>query len=591
MPASVTISSENRAEREARSSRLRPAAFAVLVALIPTAVAGWAVGRNAARSASHDASASVAAEVQDAGRVSARILDRAEAQAVSIARLVPVQRALERRDSGALARLARGHPSTSFVVRGVQVPARQAAPVARRTAVVSLGGKPIGTVVVGIEREPLLSELRSEVQLGGSDRLLLANRGTAPSQPADVRLDGRLYRAAAAPISSRIEAVVARPRSVVDDDVRTAWLVALGAALATLATVGLIAWATAPLIVRGRIAHRERSEALQVLSNVRDGVFLTDGAGIVRFWNRAAERITGLPRERVWGRPLAALPGLAPLWERIPVGEEGSVRPQTLPVQLGGDEIWLSLAGVEVPEGIVYTFADVTEEQRFEQLKNNFLATVSHELRTPLTGLYGAAITLRERGDSMPASVRAHLFDTVSDQAEQLVRIVEDVLVASGLESDRLLLVHERFDAAALARAVVEEARERHSTTRVQLEEAEVAHCVADPTRTRQVLENLIDNAVKYARRGPVRVAVERGERSVVFSVSDDGPGIAEDERERIFEKFYRSDVQMASGVGGTGLGLYICRELVNRMGGRLWLDSTPGAGSLFLFELPSLPE
>ncbi|HEX9415619.1 MAG TPA: ATP-binding protein, partial [Gaiellaceae bacterium] len=131
----------------------------------------------------------------------------------------------------------------------------------------------------------------------------------------------------------------------------------------------------------------------------------------------------------------------------------------------------------------------------------------------------------------------------------------------------------------------------RHSTTRVQLEEAEVAHCVADPTRTRQVLENLIDNAVKYARRGPVRVAVERGERSVVFSVSDDGPGIAEDERERIFEKFYRSDVQMASGVGGTGLGLYICRELVNRMGGRLWLDSTPGAGSLFLFELPSLPE
>jgi signal transduction histidine kinase len=88
-----------------------------------------------------------------------------------------------------------------------------------------------------------------------------------------------------------------------------------------------------------------------------------------------------------------------------------------------------------------------------------------------------------------------------------------------------------------------------------------------------------------------VRVGVQARDEVVVFSVSDEGPGIAEEERERIFEKFYRSDAQMESGVGGTGLGLYICRELVRRMGGRLWLDSPPGAGSQFLFELPSFSE
>lgn len=588
MTASATIPSDRVAGPNWRPSRLRPAVYAVLVALVPTAVAGWAVGRNAARSASHNASAAVVAEALGAGRVSARSLASVEGQAVSIARSLPVQRAFAHHDLQALARLARRHANTTFVVRGKTLGGLRDA-VASRTAVVTLGGKGIGTVVVGLPRQALLDRLQTGVRLAGGDRLLLAPPGTAKTSPADLRLDGRFYRAAAVPISNRVEAVVARPRSVVDDAVRNAWLIALGAALATLATVGVIAWASAPLIVRGRIAQRERAEALQVLAHLRDGVFFADLKGIVRFWNRAAERITGLSRQQVWGRPLSSLPGLARIKEQIPVGEEGSVQPQTFPVQLGTRELWLSLAGVEVAQGTVYTFADVTEEQRLEQLKNNFLATVSHELRTPLAGLYGAAVTLRERGDSLERSDRTELLGTLGEQAERLVRIVEDVLVASELESKRLHLSRERFDAVALTEAVVEAARLRYGTVRVQLGEAESVYAVADEARTRQVLENLIDNAVKYAARGPVRVAVERTNGLVVFSVADDGPGIPEDKRERIFEKFYRSDVQMAGGVPGTGLGLYICRELVTRMGGRLWLDSTLGAGSLFLFELPSL--
>jgi signal transduction histidine kinase len=328
-----------------------------------------------------------------------------------------------------------------------------------------------------------------------------------------------------------------------------------------------------------------------VLSNVRDGVFLVDEGGAVRFWNRAAELITGLTRRDVWGRSLGDLPGLGTLAPDIPVGEEGTVRPQVFPVQLGLRELWLSLAGVETGDGTVYTFADMTEEQRLEQLKNDFLSTVSHELRTPLTGLYGAALTLRERGEKLTARDRSLLLSSLTDQAEGLARLVEDLLVASGLESDRLFLAQERFEAVALAREVLEDARLRHHTARVQLAEAEEAYVNADPTRTRQVLENLIDNAVKYAGRGPVRVAVERGKGVVAFGVSDEGPGIPPDRQERIFEKFYRSDVQMHGGVGGAGLGLYISRELVRRMGGRLWVESTSGSGSLFTFELPSLPE
>ncbi len=571
-------------------ARLRPVAFAVLVAVVPTAIAGWAVGRNAARDVRRNASSRVALEAQEAGRQAAAVLDRAESRALAIARSVPVQSAFARRDRNALARLADEDPGTTFIVRGSEIPAHHPAAAARRTALVTLGGKPIGTVAVGVPRRLLVASLRS-VPLRGGDRLVAAAPGTAPREPTDIRLEGESSRAASAPISARLEVVAARPLSAIDGEVRDVWLTVVGAALATLATVALIAWAAAPLVVKGRIAHRERSEALGVLSNVRDGVFLSDGEGMVRFWNRAAELITGLSRRQVWGRPLAELPGLGELARDIPVGEEGSVRPETFPVQLGLRELWLSLAGVETPEGTVYTFADVTEEQRLEQLKNDFVSTVSHELRTPLAGLYGAAATLRERGDLIPATARAQLLAAVSDQAELLARVIEDILVASGIESNQLLFSENSFEAVALASEVVEEARLRHSTTRVQLVQDEDSLLVrADTVRTRQVLDNLIDNAVNYSERGPIWVAVESGDGVVVFSVADEGPGIPLDKQERIFEKFYRSDVQLEGGVGGTGLGLYISRELVRRMGGRLWVVSSPGAGSLFSFELPSLP-
>jgi signal transduction histidine kinase len=571
-----------------RPSRLRPILFAVLVALIPTAVAAWAIGRSSTDGARHDADTEVRAEVQSASLAYGDIVADARAEAGKVAKRPEVQRALVRRDLPMLRQFAREHRAVAFYIRGRRIPARAFAGGASGNAVVTLGGRGVGTVVYHLPKARVLKRLREDVPLTADDSLFLLPPGTASSRPSDVRVGNDTYRAAGVD-ARRYSAVVGRPRSVIDDDVGNRWLLIALAALVTLATIGLVAWAAMPLITRKRIVQRERTEALHVLGNVRDGVFYVDADGSIRFWNRSAERITGLAREHVFGRKLNALPGFASLGERIPVGEEGVVRPLTLPVQLGTRELWLSLSGVRNEDGIVYTFADVTEEERLEQLKSDFLSTVSHELRTPLAGLYGAAVTLQERGERLTGSVRAELLATLSDQAEHLVRVVEDVLVASGLESDRLTIVQQRFDAVALAEIVVEDARLRHNTHRVQVEEAEEVYALADPGRTRQVLENLIDNALKYAPHGLVRVAVERGEGTVVFSVSDEGPGIAETDRDRIFDKFYRSDVQMKGGIGGTGLGLYICRELVNRMGGRLWLDSTPGAGSLFLFELPSV--
>ncbi len=125
---------------------------------------------------------------------------------------------------------------------------------------------------------------------------------------------------------------------------------------------------------------------------------------------------------------------------------------------------------------------------------------------------------------------------------------------------------------------------------------AAVPHVVADRDKVRQVLVNLVENAMKYSPGGGrIEVGLESGEESgaetVVFFVRDEGLGIPADEQARIFEKFYRLDPHMTRGVGGTGLGLYICSELVNRMGGHIWVESTEGEGSTFLLELPAEPQ
>jgi signal transduction histidine kinase len=115
---------------------------------------------------------------------------------------------------------------------------------------------------------------------------------------------------------------------------------------------------------------------------------------------------------------------------------------------------------------------------------------------------------------------------------------------------------------------------------------------VADPDKVRQVIANLIDNAVKYSPHGgTVDVAIDRAEDGLVrVCVRDEGLGIPAREQQRVFEKFYRLDPNLTLGVGGTGLGLYISRELVERMGGRIWVESTPARGSWFVFELPVAP-
>lgn len=266
-------------------------------------------------------------------------------------------------------------------------------------------------------------------------------------------------------------------------------------------------------------------------------------------------------------------------------------------LQLVADQIAVALdeagpheAEREAPAQAETAFGELTGDRALEELRTEFVSIVSHELRTPLAAIYGAAMTLRRSDVELDEEQRSGLLAVIADESDRLARIVNEILWASRLDSGTLQVSLQSCDGAELARSVAGAAR-THLPTGVELRltvPAELPPVFGDPDKVRQVLVNLLDNAIKYSPVGGlVELALERRDPRLRFSVRDQGLGVPPAEQGRIFEKFYRLDPTLTGGIGGTGLGLYICRELVQRMDGRIWVESREDGGSTFSFELP----
>ena len=336
----------------------------------------------------------------------------------------------------------------------------------------------------------------------------------------------------------------------------------------------------------------------RVLEHVDDGVFLVDEDGLIQHWNPAAQAITGITAEDALGRCAEeVLPGWDAMGPTVPVASApgpGSTAARALPLEIDGHELWLSISGVEFEGGVVYAFRNLTEERALEELKGEFVATVSHELRTPLAAIYGSAQTLLRRDVELDPTSKERLLEVIASESERLTRIASDILLANSLDSGRLRLDREQVDIGMLASDVFEEMRAslagREDISLELFVPDSLEPVPGDSDRLRQVLINLVDNAVKYSPEGGrVELRVEPGEDGLRLVVRDEGLGISHGDQQRIFGKFYRVDPQQTGGVGGTGLGLYISRELVRRMQGRISVTSREGEGSTFVVELPGV--
>ncbi len=579
---------------------------ALLLLAAPLAVAAWGLGSYSAQRERSNADARLVRSLDSGAEVYRGLVANAGMAASRQASERRVQLELLRGGRAVLA--WRMDPSGDLHRWRGAVPAAAAA---RKVAVLSKGRR-VGEVVVFLPLgRSLVGRLTSGVGLAEHQRLGLAHgaelvgldgarrieAGKLSANAADIRTGGLRYRAVSealgiAPGGTKLVAL--EPGSYIDSRASAArWRVVIPG-FVVIAALLAMAYAVSPSIARSRVARQEREQAERVLARVGDGIFLVDRDGVIRLWNPAAEAITGLRADAVRDRAAAeTIPGWAAVAARVPVARrpgdaDDASSAETVPLEVDGREVWLSIVGVTLADGIVYAFRDVTRERRLDELRSQFVATISHELRTPLASLHGAALTLLER--DLSGETRHELLDMIGVQAKRLAELVEEILVAGQLDSGTLRVVTEPFDPEELVWAAAAAARVRvGDDRRIDVSIPAVLPLVAgDPERIGQVLANLVDNAIKYsARRGRIEVGVEADDRHARFSVRDEGLGIPLGEQKRIFEKFYRLDPDHRRGIGGSGLGLYICRELVRSMDGRIWVDSDPGRGATFVFELP----
>jgi PAS domain S-box-containing protein len=419
-------------------------------------------------------------------------------------------------------------------------------------------------------------------------------------KPADIRMQALEYRAVALSLGEHRDAaalIAVRKRSEIAAAANELRWRAVGIGLGLIGALLVTAYAVAPAIARSRLSRLQRDRAERVLAHLGDGVFVVDQDGVVRLWNQAAEAITGLRSAEVRGRRAEeAIPSWTTIATFVPVADrpgdgDGSSSSETVPIEVAGRELWLSIVAVALDDDTVYTFRDATHDRRLEDLRSQFVATISHELRTPLASLHGAAMTLREH--DLPAQTQDDLLEMIAEQSNRLANLVEEILVAGQLDSGSLRVIADTFDPEELVRGVVTVARSRvGEETKIEVAVPLMVPKVhGDGERTRQVLLNLLDNAIKYSPSGGrIEVGLAAVGDRLRFSVQDQGLGIPVSEQERVFDKFYRLDPDQRRGIGGTGLGLYICRELVRSMHGRIWVDSEPGKGTTFAFELPAEP-
>lgn len=276
----------------------------------------------------------------------------------------------------------------------------------------------------------------------------------------------------------------------------------------------------------------------------------------------------------------------------------GTLRPRTFAVTAAPVEAARADAtegikqGAAIPEtlGAVLVLHDISELRRLERVRRDFVANVSHEFKTPLTAIRGFAETLLG-GALEDADHRVRFVEIIREHAERLTRLTDDLLRLSKMEAGQFALEFKPVNAVALLASCLETARYGAEQKKLKIElqcPRKMPPVRGDAGRLRDVIQNLLDNAVQYTPPGgQILVSASARNGDVVFEVSDNGIGIPQADLGRIFERFYRVDDARSREAGGTGLGLAIAKHIVEAHTGRIWVKSTVGEGSTFLFSIP----
>ncbi|NGZ04671.1 MAG: PAS domain-containing sensor histidine kinase, partial [Nitrospira sp. WS238] len=351
----------------------------------------------------------------------------------------------------------------------------------------------------------------------------------------------------------------------------------------------------------------DRAQLLAVLTSMVEGVMVLDYRGHVLQVNPALERMFGISRVDARGRPCTDLfrhqqfNEFTAIILRSPAHHQDEI---VLPLTGRCLQIEASPAGGkrENEACVVLVFHDITDLRRLEKIRKDFVANVSHELRTPLTSIKGYVEALLDGAKDDPVA-SINFLDIILKQSDRLNLIIEDLLELSKIESGGISFKEEPIELRSLverALSVVKPIADKNRHHLTTMIDAELPAVAGDEGRLVQVLTNLLDNAIKYTPEGgtitvgATRAPLEKLEphaNAIDISVADTGIGIPEQDRPRVFERFYRVDKARSRELGGTGLGLAIVKHIVEGHGGHVWVEANRPWGSRFVVRLPINPE
>jgi PAS domain S-box-containing protein len=378
--------------------------------------------------------------------------------------------------------------------------------------------------------------------------------------------------------------------------------------------------------VRGYLRAKQTMATLQqseeytrmIIDTALDAVVTIDAASMITTWNAQAELIFGWPRQEAVGQSLISLI-MPPRFReahargvqqfmRTGKGTVINTRTEIVALHRSGREFPVELSITPVRVGDTYIFnafiRDVTARQEAEQAlreakeeaesanqaKSLFLANISHELRTPMHGILGfSSLGIESVATATPEKL-SRCFQQIEKSGHTLLALLNDLLDLAKLESGKMTVAFRSDDLGQLTTSVVEEFRAWADERKLTLDwdrPSDQIEAVVDTEKIKQVLRNLLSNAVKFSPEGStISIAVRVQDRCARIAVRDEGPGIPEAERERVFDKFIQSSTTQTTA-GGTGLGLAICREILTLHQGCIWVENGSDGGSVFVFEFP----
>lgn len=353
-------------------------------------------------------------------------------------------------------------------------------------------------------------------------------------------------------------------------------------------------------------AEADRQRLAVILANLPQGVVVCDARGNITMLNQTAEQMLGFvlggyvySRPFVTKHPDGSLydPADLPLSHTLAQGTP--LNGQEMAVERTGSVATTDLLTSTAPlfdangklTGAVAVYQDISAIKTVARLKDEFFSMATHELRTPLTSITVSSGLLAEILDVQGGRV-ASLAHLVDDNVERMRKLVDDLLDLSRLEHNRLTLYRRDFNLCAVIEHTTQEIAplaERKGQQLIVNGPEDSCEVNADASRIEQIILNLLSNAVKYTPEGgTISLTVQRNADETLVSVTDNGPGIPVNERELVFERFYRTAREASSATSGTGLGLPIAKMLVELHGGRIWVEEAGGGGSVFRFTIPA---